>query len=226
MVLALAASAGCGAAQDDVELLFTGEFLGDRRWPASGETWLGLFATGPGYRLSPARIRVSRVPNACGGEATKVTADGTLQPSFLVKGLRRVPEGSVDTAFAGQVFLYPGQSLSVQLSGTGQWFFFRALGTAGQNVTGEVLFTDYRLEFRVSGAMDAPSQVILELPEMTLDNTPFLRWAGDLDRDRILDVLLEIPAGGYSTQYVLLLSSLAPTDLFLKQAATFGVLDC
>jgi hypothetical protein len=59
-----------------------------------------------------------------------------------------------------------------------------------------------------------------------MDNTPKLRWAGDLDRDGGLDLLLQVPIGGYSKRYVLLLSSLASPPKLLQQVATFDLLDC
>lgn len=47
-----------------------------------------------------------------------------------------------------------------------------------------------------------------------------------LDRDTRLDLLLQVPAGGYSIRYVLFLSSLAPPGQLVGEAAAFGVLDC
>ena len=213
------------AAQQKIELLFTGNFLGERVWPKTGETWLGLYLSSPGYRLAATRIRVEQVADACGGTATKVSAETTAQPYLLLKGLDRVRPGPVDTAFAGMEFLYPGQSLSIKLSEPERWSYLRALGTASVR-RGEILFTDYRLELRDSGRIDAGGQAIFQSKALTLDNTPKLRWAGDLDRDGRLDLLLQIPIGGYSTRLVLLLSSRASRPQLVKEVASFDQLDC
>jgi hypothetical protein len=213
------------AAQRKVELLFTGNFLGQRAWPKTGETWLGLYATAPGYRLAATRIRVQQVPDACGGTATEVSAETAAQPYLLLKGLDHLKTGPVDTAFAGMEFLYPGQSLSIKLSEPERWFYIRALGTAGARL-GEILFTDYRLELRDSGRIDSAGQAVFRLDALTLDNTPNVRWAGDLDRDGRLDLLLRVPLGGYSKRYVLLLSTRAARPELVKEVATFDIYDC
>jgi hypothetical protein len=213
------------AAQQKVELLFTGNFLTHRAWPKTGETWLGLYPTSPGYRLAATKIRVEQVPDACGGSATKVSAHTAAQPYLLLKGLDRLKTGPVDTAFAGMEFLYPGQSLSIKLSEPERWYYLRALGTAGAR-GGEILYTDYRLELSDSGRIDAAGHTIFLIKGLTLDNTPKLRWAGDLDRDGRLDLLLQIPIGGYSSRLVLLLSSPASRPQLVKEVASFDQLDC
>jgi hypothetical protein len=221
----ITAAASSLAAQQKVELLFTGNFLGERAWPKTGEAWLGLYPTSSGYRLAPTKIRVEQVPDACGGSATKVSAETAAQPYLLLKGLDRLRPGPVDTAFAGMEFLYPGQSLSIKLSEPERWSYLSAVGTAGAR-GGEILFTDYRLELRDSGRMDARGQAIFQTKALTLDNTPKLRWAGDLDRDGRLDLLLQVPIGGYSTRLVLLLSSRASRPALVKEVASFDQLDC
>jgi hypothetical protein len=212
------------AAQQKVELLFTGSFLAQRAWPKTGETWLGLYSNSPGYRLAATKIRVEQVPDACGGSATKVSAETATQPYLLLKGLDHLRTGSVDTAFAGQEFFYPGQSLSIKLGAPENWYHVRALGTAGAR-RGEIFFTDYRLELHHSERLDA-GQAIVQLKAMTLDNTPKLQWAGDLDRDGRLDLLLQIPIGGYSSRLILLLSSRASRGELVKEVAGFDQLDC
>jgi hypothetical protein len=224
-VLPIVMGAVPAVSQQKVQLLFTGEFLGERLWPKTGETWLGLYSTSKGYQLAAARLRVRPVPDACGGKATKVSVDSTTQPYLLLSGLGGLRPGPVDTAFVGQEFLYPGQSLSLKLSRIEKWYFLRALGTAAPRL-GEILFSDYQLQLRDSGRIDADGRTIFHLKELTLDNTPKLRWAGDLDHDGRLDVLLQVPIGGYSKRHVLLLSSLASPGELLKEAATFDVLDC
>jgi hypothetical protein len=212
------------AAQQKVELLFPGDSYARRAWPKTGDTWLGLYSTSPGYRLAPTRIRVERVPDACGGSATRVSAESAAQPYLLLKGLDHLKTGPVDTAFAGMEFFYPGQSLSIKLGKPEKWYHVRALGTAGAR-RGEIFFTDYRLELHHSERLDA-GQPIIQLKAMTLDNTPQLRWAGDLDRDGRLDLLLEVPIGGYSSRLVLLLSSRAAPPQLVKEVASFDQLDC
>jgi hypothetical protein len=221
LVVALTATPSVLVPQANVALLFTGEFLGQHAWPASGETWFALYSTPAGYRLATTTIRVESVPNACAGTATKVSVDGPLQPFFLLRGLQNLRAGPIDTAFAGRTFLYPGQSFSARLGEAGKWYYFRALGTAGTHGLGETLITNYRLELRDSGRMGAPSQIIARLDRLALDSPPQLRWSGDLDQDGRLDVLLQLPGA-----YVLLVSSRATPPDLVAQAATFPIVIC
>lgn len=221
--LMLATQSRLGA-QQKVELLFTGDFLEERVWPKTGERWLGLYRASPGFRLVPTAIRVTRVPDACADSATKVSADTAVQPYLLIKGHRSFRTGVVDTAFAGNEFFYPGKSTSIKIGKPERWYHIRALGSAGVR-GGEVLFKDYRLELHHSERLDA-GQSIWQTDGLTLDNTPNLQWAGDLDRDQRLDVLLLVPIGGYSKRYLLFLSSAASGPELVKAVASFDVLDC
>ncbi|MGH2608058.1 MAG: hypothetical protein ACRDHF_03125 [Tepidiformaceae bacterium] len=191
-------------------LLLPGEFLGDREWPATGESWFGLYAPlFAGYQLRRTSIKVETVPNVCAGTATKISTSEPFDPLFLIEGVPDLREGPVDTAFAGRKFLYPGEGLSWRL-GPSQWYRFQAVGSAVERAErGEVLITDYRLTLRSTAAGPSMPQDIVVLRGLTLDNTPLLRWLGDLDRDGRLDVFLQVPGAGYSKEFQLLLSSIA-----------------
>jgi hypothetical protein len=211
------------AAQQKVQLLFTGNFLAERTWPKTGESWLALYRTTPGFRLVPTRIKVDRVADACADSATKVSADTNATPYLLIKG-NALRAGPVDTAFAGNQFLYPGQSISVKFGQPEHWYSMLALGSAYTR-PGDIFFSDYRLELHDS-QLPGARYVFLKFEQISLENTPNLQWAGDLDRDKRLDLLFQVPIGGYSKQYVLLLSSAASRSELVEQVATFDVLDC
>jgi hypothetical protein len=221
---ALLLTAGSLPAQQKVELLFTGSFLAERAWPKTGERWLGLYRTAPGFRLAPTRIRIERVPDACADSATKISADGPAEPYLLVRGHDAFSVGSVDTAFAGNQFLYPGQSISVKMGKPEHWYYMVALGSASAR-PGDILFTDYRLELRDAEHPDS-GQVFLKFDRLALENTPNLQWAGDLDRDGRLDLLFRVPIGGYSKRYIFFLSSAASRPELVKVVASFDLLDC
>lgn len=211
------------AAQQNVQLLFTGDFLGERGWPATGESWLALYRTKPGLRLVPTKIKVDRVADACADSATKISADTTATPYLLIKG-KAFRAGPVDTAFAGNQFLYPGQSISVKFDKPEHWYSMLALGSAYAR-PGDIFFSDYRVQLSDSQRPGA-GDVFLKFEQISLENTPKLQWAGDLDRDKRLDLLFQVPIGGYSKSYVLFLSSAASRSQLVKQVATFDVLDC
>lgn len=213
---AVVLTAASPAAQHKVELLYPGTHLGGSNWPKTGETWLGLYRTNPGFRLAQARIKVERVPNACAGSATSVSADTTVQPYLLVRGGAFRP-GPVDTAFAGNQYLYPGQDLPMKMEQPERWSSIRALGSAFAR-PGDILVKNYTVA--LSGV------VFLRLDRMAMENTANLQWAGDLDRDGKLDLLYRLPVGDYGERYVLFLSSAATPPALVEQVAAFDVPDC
>ncbi|MFL5403665.1 MAG: hypothetical protein ACJ8BF_12680 [Gemmatimonadales bacterium] len=221
---ALLLTAGSLPAQQKVELLFTGSFLGERAWPKTGEKWLGLYRTASGFRLAPTKIKVERVPDACAGTATRISADMAEEPYLLVRGHDSFGLGLIDTALAGNEFLYPGQSISVRFGKPEHWYYMLALGSASAR-PGDILFTDYRLELRDS-EHPGSGQVFLKFDRLALENIPNLQWAGDLDRDGRLDLLFRVPIGGHSKRYVLFLSSAASRPKLVKVVASFDLLDC
>ena len=208
---------GSLSAQQKVELVFPGDLLGDGPWPRTGETWLGLYRTAPGFRLAPTRIKVERIPDACADSATKISADTAAVPYLLVRGHHGFKPGPVDTAFAGSEFLYPGQSMSVKIGKPDRWYSLLALGTAFAH-PGDIFIRDYTVA--LSGL------VFLKLAGMSMENTPNLLWAGDLDRDQRLDLLFRTPVGDYGKRYVLFLSSAANPPELVRAVASFDVPHC
>jgi hypothetical protein len=208
---------GSLSAQQKPELLFPGDILGNRVWPRTGERWLGLYRTDTGFRLAPTRIKVERIPDACAGTATRISADTTAEPYLLIKGHDGFKPGPVDTAFAGREFLYPAQSMSIRIGKPDRWYSLLALGTAFRR-PGDILIRNYTVA--LSGL------VFLELPLISTENTPDLLWAGDLDRDKGLDLLFKTPVGDYGKRYVLFLSSAATPPELVKPAASFDAPDC
>jgi hypothetical protein len=212
---------GALPAQQKVELLFAGDHLGDRAWPRTGETWLGLYRTMPGFRLAPTKVKVERVPDRCAGSATRISAEGAEVPYLLVRGHPGFRAGPVDTAFAGNDFLYPAQSLSVKIGKPDRWYSLQALGDASKGG----LIRDYTVQLH-SSEFPNVGHVFSKLPLVEMENTPNLQWAGDLDRDGRLDLLFRTPIGGHSKRYVLFLSSAASPPDLLKAVASFDRFPC
>ena len=195
-------------AQTVPHLLIPGDaYTGDTA-AVSRQQWLGLYRNGAGrYELRVARLRVARVENGC--SETKVVVVGvgdSTPPLILIGGVPGLHPGPVDTVFTGYKFLHPGESVSWQLRSG--WYNLRAGGTATQHSTG-TLFTDYTL--LIGTSRDRYSRLQTIGPLRFADTQPRITWAGDLDAplDGALDMLFQLPTGGYSYQSQLLLSSAA-----------------
>jgi len=178
--------------------------------------WFGLYRTPhDGYQLRRANIRLERSPAACGSD-TKISAAQPNEPLLLVTGIPALHEISVDTAFRGSRFLRPGETLTLTLGKT----TYR-LTAAGRPAAGRYnipMILGYELRLAGAVANDSVSQVVEHL-DTDLENTPALLWAGDLDGDAKLDLLLQLPGAGYSKDFALYLSSLARTPDRVKWAA-------
>ena len=203
-----------------VELAFAGEFLSPEPRPALDQGWFAVARTERGFSLVPTRLQVADVPDRCAGSATQITAVGVQEPLFLVRGPAVFTEGPVDTAYVGYRFIFPGEHLSVRL-GEERWFGFVAYGTANPAIGGARV-TDYviRLEH---GTL---SQTIAEFPRIDSDGPPQLRWAGDLDRDGLLDALFDLTTSYAGHRYVLFLSSGSAPEQLVGRAAEFAVSGC
>src|SRR3970040_762980 len=128
---------------DSVELAFTGDFLGSRVFPESGQGWFAVRQTPAGITLSETRIEVSQAPNVCAGTATRIMALDVSEPMFLVRGLSSFRTGSLDSVLEERRFVYPAEGFSVRLD-SGNSFGFQAYGSAAPAVGG-VRVTDYAI---------------------------------------------------------------------------------
>ena len=201
-------------------LALPGDVLGEGPWPEGGSRWLGLYQEEGGYRLRSVRLSIRTVDHACAGSATRISAPGPDAPLFLVRGVPGLRAGPVRGAFHGRLFLYPGQSRSVQVRDD-LWYAFQAFGTA-LAVGQEALFTEYALWLRQA----ARAQRIASFPRLAADGVPEVLWAGDLDQDGKLDLFADLRQHYASHRYALLLSSAAAPDSLVRVVGHFDVSGC
>lgn len=202
------------------EIALAGDFLGHGPWPEDGSDWLGLYSEGGGDRLEAVRLRSSRIEHACSGFATRISVPGEATPLLLVRGVPSMRVGPVQGAFRGELFLYPGQSRSIQ-SGNDVWYTLQAFGSAVPR-NQEALVTDYTLSLR----QGARVQRLASFPRIDSDGLPQVLWAGDLDRDGKLDVLADLRRHYAGHRYALFLSSAAAADSLVREVAHLDVPGC
>jgi hypothetical protein len=177
--------------------------------------WLGLFPEDGGFALRAVRLTTRAVELPCGGGATEIRADRPGQPLFVVRALPGLRPGPVASYYRGERFLYPGEYVS-----PGR-VVFQAYGAA-EPVTGNVLFTDYRLILRTPGR----DQAIVRWPRLADDGLPAVLWSGDLDRDGRPDVFMSLKDHYASERWALFLSSTAPPDSLVARVGDFGAPGC
>ncbi len=205
-----------GMRQSQVQILQVGEFLSEIS-AEPNEPWLGLYAMNDGYSLMFSVVDVDAFYDPTIGDdedvtgATRVSVRGGDTPLFLITGMDTLQAGMVKTLFAGRLPLPMGSSLEFNLDEESSYSIIAFGGT--ESDPGSV---DHRVEL----AKGSRSQVIC-----TYDSTDaavtYLLWAGDLDRDGQLDMLIDTVCDYNASGPVLLLSSLAEDGDLLNMAAQF-----
>jgi hypothetical protein len=203
----------------------------------SDEVLLGLFPSNVGPLILPAKITVTYGIDHRRNKIVRAEVGYHEQPLFLIKGLPDLKTGPVKTAFLGDRFIYPGESVP----------FITPWKTAANareslpvlRIFGDVIkvgtktfVRNYRAEFTDSDKtqvldyyrtrnrpdiQDSVPRAVLDLTEhgIKYDLTkhmelPTLLWAGDIDSDDKLDLFMWWPCPGRSAGvYSLYLSSLA-----------------
>lgn len=200
--------------QPEVRILQVGEFFCEIT-AEPNEVWLGLYPTKSGYTLMPTTVRVDAFydPAIRDDEdvtgATRVSVPGQNAPLFLIKGLDALKAGMVKTLFSGRLPLESSVEFTLDSEST---YTIAAFGGLKSN-SGSV---DYRVEL-VKGSR---SQVICSF-EMSNAAVSYLLWAGDIDKDGELDLLVDSICDYNASGPALFLSSLAEDGNLLQKAAQF-----
>ena len=135
--------------------------------------------------------------NASG--ATRVSVHGKNAPLFLVTGLDSLRTGTVKTVFSGRLPLPLGSSLEFTLDNESA-YAITAIGDAPSKPGAA--------GYKVKLDKDNRSQVICSVKAPNA-SVSYLLWAGDLDRDGELDLLIDTVCDYSASGAALFLSSLA-----------------
>ena len=214
-----------------LHLLQTGRFHGYEVQATSGEKWMGLFVTPKGFEFLPTTIAVISVhdPILDGKKTEKtgkqVMTDQKLDSIFLVKGSVALKPGTVKTVFFGWAELIPHSSgshpaLSLSLDAS------QSYGVYGISLEETMKNGKKNYALSISQGVTGEKQKI-QLFARCCDMTyPRLLWAGDLDRDDKLDLLVDITNHYNVSQPILFLSSLAKNGNLVEPVAEFRSVGC
>ena len=212
--------------RSDVELMQVGVFHGNEIFAESGEVWLGLYPTENGHALLPSTITVDAAYDPLYDDEDEKTGKqvlvaGDAEPLFLIRGLKTLKPGPVKTLTTEQAILTPGKSMHFGL-GRGDSYQLIVFGERYEDSIGITSLQEYEIEIREGGR----SQVLVSF-SATDAAVPSLLWAGDLDHDGKLDLLINA-AFHYNiyTAPVLFLSSTAEDGELLDKVAMFFATGC
>ena len=212
--------------KSEIQLLQVGAFHGDEVSAKSGEIWLGLYPTPDGHALIPSRITVETVydpfvDNAGEQTGKVVSVEEQTPPLFLIKGLSTSERESIKILSDTQTILSPGKSLNLRLDDENE-SYLTVYGEGDVGPNGFTSLENYSLELS-NGQL---SQELLAYGS-TNGAIPTLLWAGDLDGDGQLDLLIN--ATPHYTVYsapMLFLSSMAQGGNLVQKVAIFIATGC
>ncbi len=177
-------------------------------WGGSG--WLGWTYDANGLR--PVRLIVRDLPKTPEDEFPEVTVESVPQVTFAVRCVSGLRAGPISHARVVNDTLRPGSPLEISL---GQRRYELRLESAREDLfDAKVVLTDGVLSqvlYSADGFADEPHFDVV--------------WAGDLDRDGRLDLVVNLNRKYSVHPYRLLLSSLAAKGRLVGQAAVFELLD-
>lgn len=234
-LLALAAAGQFTFADDTVTILRTGLWHGDQVTVESGPDWWGIFPEGDGFTLQQAPITITTEFDAMmdqEGQATgkRVKVPQEAEPVLLVHGIKGLKEGRLSTTKRKipENMVEPGQSIDLELTGDKSQISTK-LEISGSMITPEGqsdrLPEDYEFTLVRTSGTGSVKQSLAKLPGIT-DGKPRLIWAGDLDRDGKVDVLLNTTDKYFVTDLVLYLSSAAKKGQLVGKVAEWRRAAC
>lgn len=232
LVLALAVPA-LAAEPLPVGVLALGQFHGDEVDARSGERWLALVAAGDGHVLRECKIQVKVVNDAIVDAEDEATGKEVTAPDLHDEALVLVKAGRGTKLAAGPVVTWQAGGMAVAVDGTvnvgprggapatlalprGKEDGCRVVLTSGGRT--QVLHDSFRclyVEEGTSGRKVTPS-----------DEQPQVLWAGDMDGDGKLDLLLQMSDHYNMSRVCLYLSTLARSGDLVALAGEHVTVGC
>lgn len=221
-LLIVVSSAICGGGSD-IQLLISGGNYRKDVTATNGEFWYGLYPSLTGFDLKKTKIIVK--PNS---DRVQITDSEGKSPIFYIKGGSFNHDTVIKTVFYGYFpFNDIKHSLNLLMDNKPQkrnQYGLIVRGEGKRDKHGKIIGYDNckLVLFHLQSNMRQSLQKI----NLGVDNPTTLIWAGDLDLDGNIDLLMNMPKGDAGAEYVLFLSSLSDDNEILKKVAIFIVRGC
>lgn len=218
--------------RSEYEILLCGEYHEEEVTAATGDKWWGLFRTDAGHELRQVEVSVENVhdPIADNDESEqtgkKVSVKGAeTEPLFLVKGPAFRTKRSVPTCFEGQIALEPtrwGGYLECSFGWERPTVRFTPQGEAVEDG-----WKDYEIAIWTSkDGEDGNWLPFVQRESASGETIPTLHWAGDIDGDGKMDLLMDMTDHYNVRDMTLFLSTEAGADQPPKPCAAFRTVGC
>jgi hypothetical protein len=200
--------------QGKIQIWVTGPLHSDEIIGKTGEEWFGLYKTKNGYELIKSKVTVAESSSVGGLYDRYVTAGRSYEPIFLIRGIDTLKGGLIKTLISQWTFISPSESKSLKFLNTN--YIFTASGKV-EDKGFEELIHNYKVKLTVG----RKTQTIASFKCVASDKYPRIYWAGDLDGDGKLDLVLDNATHYNVIEFTLFLSSAAQGDELVRRVASF-----
>jgi hypothetical protein len=199
-------------------------YHGEELHTKSGLTWMGLFPTKAGqFELRPTRVNVTMVHDEINDEPVnqktgkKVTTSDKVEPLVLVKDVPALKAGKVITSTTYQKER-PDVGAKLKLNVGGK--------ESTLTVGGVKKDKEYRSQYKVVLETGGVKQTVYERKEVADSSFPSLLWAGDLDGDGKLDLIMDTTDNYNVRNVTLFLSTKAKPGKLVEKVVSHESTGC
>jgi hypothetical protein len=207
--------------QESAQIWRAGTLHEDEVIGKTGEQWIALLRTDSGYALAWTTVTVTDATNGLMPSDKSVSVERQSETLWLFRGIPSFREGPVQTVYCGTQSIDAGYGINLNgVRGSQTWSNLYAK----QVKDGDVV-SGYELTLSTH-AMPERIQILESRIGWDPDARPFLLWAGDLDRDGRLDLVIDMQTHYNSSEPTLFLSSAADSATLVKRVASFRTIGC
>jgi hypothetical protein len=190
----------------------------------SGQVWMGLFpAKDKQFELKAATINISLVNDAIIDQdpklktGRKVSIPGKVEPLVLVNGVPALKAGKVVTSSViTKERMDIGQTVKLNVGAK----------ESSLSVSGVKKDAEWRTGYKIILESGGTKQTVYERKQVADSSFPSLLWAGDLDGDGKIDLVMDTTDNYNVRQVTLFLSTKAKPGKLVEQVATHMSTGC
>jgi hypothetical protein len=237
-VLALVCWGGLAVSEESVQILQVGLWHGEEVSVQGSSDWWGIFPEGDGFTLESAPITITPERDEIAGDGPdqksgrRVSIPQEAEPLFLVKGLKNPVPGTLRCLMEAPPYPYlqPGETRYLRMRDEKNPDPLRlsAIGEAKDwpELPGRVAVFNYQFKLYRGYDQIVVAQALPPVRIVSEDSPPRLIWAGDLDRDGKIDLLMDLTHDYNLTHLALFLSSAAKEGAFVGLVAEWKTVGC